>query len=406
MTNPTTLQSPWRLPLFRRLWYGTVIISLANQCERLAAGWLVLVETDSVFLTAASFAIQKAPASLSAPIAGDLSDRIPRSRLLAATALYKAVILILLGAVACTDTGQIWPVFVLMALSGVGMSFETPSTQGLITDIVPREMSMRAVAMQSTGARAVGALGSLGGGLLIAGYGVPTTLFTGAGIFLIGAVAMTTMQVPEAQQQRKRIVGKHIFRDAAQGLVMLLHLNVVRTLLLTAFVVEMFAFAYSAVMPSLARDVLNVAADGLGTLNFMSGLGAVIGVAVLSTFGVISRKGMLLIGVTVAFGCTLILFGLSSYFLLSLILVTGVGAMAASFDALQWTLLQQHVPDDMRGRSIGGWMFVVGFGWMGQLALGAVAEFMGVQWALAAAGILVILTGLAAYALSPMLRET
>ncbi len=366
----------------------------------------MLVETDSVFLTAASFAIQKAPASLSAPVAGDLSDRIPRSRLLAATALYKAIILILLGAVAYADTGQIWPVFALMALSGIGMSFETPSTQGLITDIVPREMAMRAVAMQSTGARAIGALGSLGGGLLIAGFGVPVTLFSGGGIFMIGFLAMATMRVPAAQQQSKRIVGKYIFRDAAQGLVMLLKLNVVRTLLLTAFVVEMFAFAYSAVMPSLARDVLHVAADGLGTLNFMSGLGAVIGVAVLSAFGDISRKGMLLIGVTVAFGCTLILFGLSDYFLLSLVLVMGVGAMAASFDALQWTLLQQHVPDDMRGRSIGGWMFVVGFGWMGQLALGAVAEFIGVQWALAAAGALVILTGLVAYVLSPMLRET
>ncbi|MEE2709804.1 MAG: MFS transporter [Gemmatimonadota bacterium] len=406
MTNPPIRQSPWHLPLFRRLWYGTVIISLANQCERLAAGWLVLVETDSVFLTAASFAIQKAPASLSAPVAGDLSDRIPRSRLLAATAMFKAIILILLGAVAYVDTGQIWPVFVLMALSGIGMSFETPSTQGLITDIVPREMAMRAVAMQSTGARAIGALGSLGGGLLIAGFGVPMTLFAGSGIFLIGFLAMASMRVPAAQQQSKRIVGKHIFRDAAQGLVMLLKLNVVRALLLTAFVVEMFAFAYSALMPSLARDVLHMAADGLGTLNFMSGLGAVIGVAVLSAFGDVSRKGMLLIGVTVIFGCTLISFGLSIYFLLSLVLVMGVGAMAASFDALQWTLLQQHVPDDMRGRSIGGWMFVVGFGWMGQLALGAVAEFIGVQWALATAGGLVILTGLAAYALSPMLRET
>ena len=54
----------------------------------------------------------------------------------------------------------------------------------------------------------------------------------------------------------------------------------------------------------------------------------------------------------------------------------GVGAMAAAFDAMQW----------MRGRAIGGWVFAIGFGWVGHLALGAATETFGVQWALAATG--------------------
>ena len=58
----------------------------------------------------------------------------------------------------------------------------------------------------------------------------------------------------------------------------------------------------------------------------------------------------------------------------------------------------------MRGRAIGGWVFAIGFGWVGYLALGGAAETFGVQWALAATGAMVVLTGLAAAAVAPKLR--
>ena len=74
-----------------------MILALATQCERLALGWLVLSATDSVFLTAASFAVQKAPGSLVSPLAGYMSDHLSRSKMIAATAIYKAVIVVLLG---------------------------------------------------------------------------------------------------------------------------------------------------------------------------------------------------------------------------------------------------------------------------------------------------------------------
>ena len=51
----------FRYPAFRRVWVTGVLIALAAWTERLAAGWLILTETDSVFLTAVSFAVRQAP---------------------------------------------------------------------------------------------------------------------------------------------------------------------------------------------------------------------------------------------------------------------------------------------------------------------------------------------------------
>ena len=75
----------WRIPEYRRVLLGTFVVSLA-------VSWFVLLQTDPVFLTAVSFALRKVPGSLIAPLAGDLSDRWPRSRLLSAAALYNSTI--------------------------------------------------------------------------------------------------------------------------------------------------------------------------------------------------------------------------------------------------------------------------------------------------------------------------
>ena len=396
--------SAWRIAAYRRLWFGTVIMALANQCEHLAVSWLVLVETDSVFLTAASFAARKVPSSLVAPVAGAISDQVSRSRMLAVTALYKAVSVALLGFLTLNGVDNIAWVFILVALSGIGQSFEVPATQGLITDIVPQRLAMKAVALQSTGARAVGAVGSLVGGLIITRFGIAATFFTGACVFLISTIAMLTMPHGRGDNHIRNVVQPGILLESLKALAKLIRLPVVGTLLLVAFVVEMFGFAYNAVLPSVARDLLFVDASGLGTLTLMAGFGGVIGVAILATLGYFPRKGLLLIGITIGYGLMLIGFAASGIFAVSIILIMGVGAMAAVFDAMQWTLLQQHVPDGLRGRAIGGWVFAISFGWIGQLTLGAVSQAIGVQWALAGAGGLVILTGLASYISSAELR--
>ena len=390
----------WHIPAYRRAWFGTMLLALATWSIRLAIGWLVLVETDSIFLTAAVYAIQKIPGIFAAPIAGYISDRVIRSRMLAVGSLYKTVVACGLALLALSDVTLIWPVFLLVALLGIGQSIEIPATQGLITDTVPRQTAMNAVTIHSTGARAVGAIGGLVGGIVIKSFGVPTALFGGAGVFLVGAIYMYLMPVHRKPDIAIGKIDAGLFLKSARGMRSLLRLPIVRTLLLATMIVEIFGFAYNSILPSFTRDVFELEADGLGTLTMMAGFGSVIGVVILSTLGNFKRKGLLIIGATVGYGLTLAAFAASGIYGLSLILVTGVGAMAAGFDAMQWTALQQNVPDDMRGQAIGGWVFAIGFGWVGPLILGAAGEAFGAQWALAGSGVVLILTAILIF-LSP-----
>jgi DNA mismatch repair ATPase MutS len=80
----------------------------------------------------------------------------------------------------------------------------------------------------------------------------------------------------------------------------------VLTLLALAVLVEMFGFAYHAVLPAVARGVLQVGEVGLGTLSMMVGFGSLAGVMVLTALGNLRRKGPLLIGITVGYGAFLL----------------------------------------------------------------------------------------------------
>ncbi len=388
----------WSVSDFRRVWFATILLSLGNWTERIVVGFFVLDQSGSVFLTAASFAARQAPGLIAAPIAGSIVDRWSRKQVLAITAVYKALILGGLALVAGLDSPALWPVFVLTAFGGIGQSFEIPATQGLVTDSVPAKLRMNAVATQSVGARGIGAIGGLLAGTATDSIGVPVALAIGASAFLTAALAMTIIRSDRSKSAAAKAnatgrIGFGLFKQSFLDLKFLWSIPVVRALLIAAVLVEMFGFAFGALLPSISVNVLGTAGTGLGALNMMAAFGSLAGVIGLTLLGDYRHKERLLVLITLVYGAFLMSFAASSLFPLSMILIIGVGMSAGAFDAMQWTLLQSNVPENMRGRAIGGWVFAIGFGWVGHIGLGLLGEAVGVQWALGAAGALVFVTG-------------
>lgn len=402
-SRPRGPLAAFAFPKFRRVWLASVIFSLGNWGERLATGWVVLNETDDVFLAAATFAVRQAPQLIFAPIGGAVADRFSRGKIVLLISIYKALILTALAIIAANGLEPLWLVFVILGFSGVGQSFELPAIQGMVTSSVPRAFRMNAVAVQSTGMRAVGALGALAAGYAISAIGVPVTFLASGSTFVVGGVL--ALFANKGLQTRKMVKTDSVVRDVVDGLKLMSTLPIVRMILITAVLVEIFGFAYGAVMPAVAKNALNVDSEGLGTLTMMAGVGSVIGSVFLMALGNFRRKGLLLIGIAIAYGIFLATFSAPGSYAAALVLIMGVGASAAAFDAMQWTLLQLNVPDEMRGRAVGAWVFAIGFGWIGHLGMGAVGEAVGVQTALAGGGIIVVITGIAAYLFSPSMRR-
>jgi MFS family permease len=402
-SRPRGPLAAFAFPQFRRIWVASVVLSLGTWGERLATGWVVLDGTGSVFLTAAAFAVRQAPQLIAAPIGGAISDRFSRGKIVFIAGIYKLLILSILAVIAANGLEPLWLVFVILAFSGIGQSFELPAIQGMVTGSVPREVRMNAVAAQSVGTRFVGAIGALAAGFAIDALGVPKTFVASGMVFAAGGV-LALLANRGARSAVNRQAGS-VVGDVIDGLRLMSSLPIVRMILITAVMVEIFGFAYGAVMPAVAKDALGVDVKGLGTLTMMAGIGSVGGSVFLVSLGNYARKGLLLLVIAVFYGVFVGTFSASGSYTMALILIMGVGASAAAFDAMQWTLLQLNVPDEMRGRAIGAWAFAIGFGWIGHLGLGALGDLFGVQWALAGAGVTVIVTALVVLAMSPMLRR-
>ncbi len=382
------------LSAYRQLWAGCVLLALGNFAERLAISWLVFVETGSILAAASTLAVRSGASAIAAPFAGAFADRIPRGRLLLMTSVFKAAVMVATGFIAAGGISSQWPILAMVALMGAAQAFEVPSTQAMVTDIVGRQRAMPALSMQSVGTRLVGVLGALMGGIVSDRLGAPPALYIAAGLFVMGGLVLSGVRLPAKEAAFAAAGG--IVRQTFDGIRTLTRTQSVAILLVIAMVVEIFGFAYQAVLPALAGDVLKLKATGYGVLTVAAACGGVAGVLALAALGDYKRKGAVVLVVIFVFGLGMV--GLSSSELLpvSLVFIGVMGACMATVEALQWTLLQAHVPDEMRGRAVAAWVFAIGFGWTGHLAMGFAAEQFGVRWTLTGTGVALLISGVTA----------
>lgn len=369
-------------PEFRTVWFGAVLFGLGMWMERLAIGWFVLDETGSVFLAALSFAIRTIPNLILGPIGGAASDRLPRGRVLTATALIRLVAAGLMGLVVWVDFAAIPILLALVFVTGSTIAFQNTALQPLQAEIVgPRRLG-NAISLTSFGQRTIGVLGALSGGVLIAWIGPAPTFFIGA-IPLAGAAWMFSRVRRPA---RPASTDQRFLADVIDGLRLIIQTPMVRLLLAMMILVEILGFSFNGLLPAVAERVLEVGPERLGVLTAGVSVGAMLGTLFLVATADRLPRGLMLIGVFASFGLLVVLLGNSTLLWLSVIAAAGIGACAAMTDALEWIMLQDSVPDELRGRALGGWNFAIGWGWIGPVALGAIADATDVTTALTFSG--------------------
>jgi MFS family permease len=142
--------------------------------------------------------------------------------------------------------------------------------------------------------------------------------------------------------------------------------------------------------PAFARDVLDMGSEGLGYLLSGSGFGSLLGTLLVARMSGMRGRGMVVtIGVGL-FGVALIAFGLSSTLVAAMGMIIVVGLVYGIYSTMNDTLIQSTVDDDYRGRVSATYSMIWGLSPIGGLIAGTLANFVGVQWAIAICGMLVI----------------
>jgi MFS family permease len=222
-----------------------------------------------------------------------------------------------------------------------------------------------------------------------------------AASYLVSALAM----LPARSSGRPSEAVESSIRDDVFGFLgTIRHDRVLLHLMSLTAIAEVLGFSHQALLPSLARDVLQVGPEGLGVMTAARQVGGLAGIAFTSGLGG-ARYGPLFLSVIVGFGASLVALGFAPSFTVVLLILVCANALGAVTDVLAQTLIQLAVPSGLRGRAGGAWVVSIGMAPLGQFQVGALASLFGVGAALGVNGVALMAVGAAAALLVPRLRR-
>jgi MFS family permease len=333
---------------------------------------------------------------------GALADRLDRRLLMRLSVLGMALSSLAVACLLFTHRLHVWQLLVYTGILGTLQAFDMTARQVYVYDTLGATRVAQGIALISLAQRLGSAGGALVAGAVYQWWGGAASFLTmslsyGAGLGALYALRHAGVAAPRFREP---------FWHNLRAYMHALRTNqVLRSLMVSTATAEVLGFSHQVMLPILAKDVLQVGAAGLGILTAFRFIGGTLGVALLTSLGIIRRQGILLLVMLALFGVGEILLGYASHFWLAVACVIGINVMAAATDVLHQTLLQFSVSNEQRGRAMGAWVVGVGTAPVGQLEIGHLASLTSAQTALSLNGLgLIILTAVLAIGL-PRLRR-
>ena len=392
----------WAHRDFRCLGLSVFFHTLSMVGEQVVLGWLILELTDSVFMVGVGLGLRNLPLLLVGIPAGVVADRGDRVRLLQVSGIVLTLITATLGLLVGLQVASVWPVLALTFITGCARALHQTARQSYAHDIAGADGLVQALALVALTSRVGGLIGSLLTGFLIARYGTALAYLAVAAGYLGSALVMLRAR---SNARPSAADGGSLGADVFDFLTMIRRDRVLLHLMSLTAVAEVLGFSHQALLPSLARDVLQVGPAGLGVMTAARQVGGLIGITVTSGLAAARSLGPLFLIVLVAFGASLVSLSLAGSFVVVVLILVGTNAMGAVTDVLAQTLIQLAVPSGRRGRAGGAWVVAIGMAPLGQFQVGALASLLGVGAAFGINGVALMAIAGGAALLVPRLRR-
>ena len=342
---------PLRHRDFSLLWSGMTVSLLGDGIYFVAIAWLVLRLSNSPTALGIVGVAWTLPQVLSLLWAGAASDRWDRRRVMIAADLVRALPIGLIALLTYADAVELWHLFVLVAIYGVGEGLFMPAFSAIVPDVVPSDELVEANSMdQFVRPLTLRFAGPAVGGVVIAATGVATAFLIDALTFLVSAFALTLMR-KSSGRPRANDGDTSMWTEIGEGLAYVRrHTWLWISLAVTAIGLLAFYGPFQVLVPFLVKNPLGGDARDLGIVMATGGVGAVAASVLMGQVG-LPRKHITFIYVTWALG-TLALAGYAaSRELWHVAVVTLVMEILLTAGLIVWaTLIQTKVPNRLLGR--------------------------------------------------------
>lgn len=355
------------------LWVANCLLYIARWMQMTLFAWLILELTDSPWLVALVGFFNTAPMFVLGLVGGMLADTVNRQHLLRLTQGVNFLSSVLLMLSLSTGVVQVWHIYLTILISGACWALDFPSRRALIYDLLGLEGVTNAIALDSVGMNASRMIGPALAGVCItmvgaaAGYSM-ITLLCGIACILLWSLRVSPSSRPAAARSQS------LWRNLREGFHYVRgHPTILATILIT-IVMNLLLFPYVQMVPIVARDVLHVDATLMGALQAVEGLGALVGAMAIASATSIPYHGRVFVSGSLLALLALLLFSMSSWYLVSLPTLLCLGLGTSGFGTMQSTLVMLSAREEMRGRALGVLSLAIGAGPFGSLLIGAIAS--------------------------------
>ena len=371
---------------FRLFFTGQSISLIGTWMTRIATAWLVYKLTSSALLLGVVGFAGQIPTFLAAPFAGVWVDRLDRQKVLVVTQALAMLQSLALAVLTLSGKITIHEIIWLSAFQGLINAFDMPGRQAFMVQMVDDKRDLgNAIALNSSMVNMARLLGPSLAGFVIALFGTGYCFLIDGLSYLAVIASLLMMRLKPFSTPQFQAP---MFQQLREGWDYVSKSTPIRTILLLFAVISLMGWPFTILMPIFAIKILHGGPHTYGFLMGAVGVGALISAYSLALRPNVRGLTKMIPISSALFGAGLILFGLSKFVWLSLLLllVCGFGMMQQM--AASNTIIQTIVEEDKRGRVMSYYTAAfVGMAPFGSLLAGTLAHAIGASRTVMVSGI-------------------
>ncbi len=357
-----------------RLWTIGGANNMVRWLEILAAALFTLEATGSGFAVAAVTAARTLPLLLFGALAGVLSESVSRKRIQLVGVFITLSTSLAIAGLAWAGLARPWHIAVAGFVAGSVWSTDMSTRRRMVGDAAPSGMVSRAIAMDSLAGALTRMAGPLAGSAAFGAIGLRGAYTCSAAMTLL--TLLLVLGVHHEQTTRTLHLSR-VPRDLAEGFAAARGLPAIRAVLGVTVAMNLFSFAYTALVAPIGLLVFAVPVGWVGALAAAEPLGSIIGGLALASYTPAMSARRLLLGGSALFTVMLGLMPLAPGFALACLMLVLGGIGLAGFSNVQTTLILANAPPALRSRLMGLTTVCMGTGPLGLLLIGALADRVG-----------------------------
>ena len=410
MTERADIYASLRYPKFGRYIVCLFSFTLGIQIQGTVVGWQIYDLTKDPLALGLIGLAEALPALSTALYAGHVADTRDRRRIalaaLGALVFCSIALWFLAGphiaGVELVQQTRLTAIYGVIVLSGVARAFLQPARQALSAELVPRSLYSNAITWRTGAWQLASVIGPAIGGLLYAIGGSPLAYAVDAILMVIAVAVLVSIR---HRSPERTPTGEGVIKSVSGGVRFVMG----EPLILGALTLDLFSVLFGgavALLPIFAAEILHVGPTGLGILRAAPAAGAVITTTLLARNRDFERSGHVLLGAVAGFGTCMVLFGISTSFLLSVSLLFLSGMCDMVSVVIRSTLVQSRTPEALLGRvSAVNLIFIGSSNEIGAFESGVTARWWGTSRSVVIGGLATLGVVAAVAWLVPSLRR-